>query len=44
MTQRLTVGSSGFALFAYDYSEKPPSGTAVAIPIANPSWTDIAVQ
>ena len=26
----LTVGSSGFALFTYGYSKKPPSGTAVA--------------
>ena len=25
----LTVGSSGFALFTYGYSKKPPSGTAV---------------
>ena len=44
LTRRLTVGSSGFALFAYGYSEKPPSWTDVAIPIANPSWADIAVQ
>ena len=28
-TRLLTVGSSGFALFTYDYSKKPPSGTVV---------------